>query len=180
MTGATQAAVPLAVAMVLTGCDQAEMRDQPKYEAYEKAETLPGGRSALTPPEGAVARHEELAPRVPRAALSKARLRHGRQLFNAICAPCHSPLGDGRGMVVIRGFPPPPTFHSERLRKASDKHFYDVITNGRGIMYSYANRLRPAERWAVIGYIRALQLSQNAEVARLPEKLQRRLAERLR
>jgi mono/diheme cytochrome c family protein len=94
-------------------------------------------------------------------------LEHGRNRFNIYCAPCHSPLGDGDGFIVRRGFPAPPSYHIDRLRDAPDRHFFDVMTQGYGIMYSYADRLTPADRWAVVAYIRALQLSQHAHVAAL-------------
>ena len=74
--------------------------------------------------------------------------------------PCHSPLGDGDGMVARRGFPHPPSYHVPRLRQAPDRLFYDVITNGYGVMYSYADRVTPEDRWAIVAYIRALQRSQ--------------------
>lgn len=173
---ARAALLPAAVAVIALGaCDQPEMRDQPKYEAYEAASELPGGRSTLHPPAGTVARGETLGARAPRPAPSAAALERGRRVFDTACAPCHSPLGDGRGMVVLRGFPPPPSFHVDRLRQAPDRHFYDVITNGFGVMYAYAGRVQPADRWAVVDYVRALQLSQNAAVAGLPDALRERL-----
>ena len=79
------------------------------------------------------------------------------------CTPCHGRLGDGRGMVVRRGFSPPPTFHSEYLRKIPVGHFYNVITHGYGAMYSYAARIPVKHRWAIAAYIRTLQYSQDAE-----------------
>src|SRR4029078_5718560 len=85
--------------------------------------------------------------------------------FNIYCAPCHSEAGDGDGMIARRGFPHPPSFHIDRLRKASDDYLYAVITNGYGDMYSYADRIPPDDRRAIVGYIRALQLSQNARLA---------------
>ena len=88
-------------------------------------------------------------------------LEHGRERFEIYCVPCHSPLGDGDGRVAERGFPHPPTYHQPRLREAPDRHFYDVITNGYGVMRPYADRVPPADRWAIVAYIRALQLSQN-------------------
>jgi mono/diheme cytochrome c family protein len=92
----------------------------------------------------------------------------GRERFNAFCSPCHGKLGDGNGMIVQRGFPHPPSYHIDRLRQAPDGHFYDVITNGFGVMYSYAARVAPEDRWAITAYIRALQLSQNASTNDLP------------
>jgi len=92
----------------------------------------------------------------------------GRERFNIFCAPCHSRLGDGQGMVVKRGFRAPPSFHIDRLRTAPVGHFFDVITNGFGAMPDYGQQVRPADRWAIIAYIRALQLSQNATIADVP------------
>lgn len=86
----------------------------------------------------------------------------GKERYNIYCSPCHGVTGDGQGMIVQRGFPVPPSFHEDRLRQVADGHFYDVITNGFGVMYSYASRIPPDDRWAIAAYIRALQLSQNA------------------
>lgn len=88
-------------------------------------------------------------------------LRRGRERFDIYCAPCHSRLGDGDGMVARRGFPHPPSYHIDRLRNAPDRHFYDVITNGYGVMYPYGDRVAPEDRWAIVAYIRALQLAQD-------------------
>ena len=95
-------------------------------------------------------------------------LERGRQRFDIYCSPCHSIAGDGDGMIVRRGFPQPPSYHTDRLRNAPDAHFYSVITNGYGMMYSYADRVAPSDRWAIVAYIRALQLSQNARLADVP------------
>ena len=92
-------------------------------------------------------------------------LERGRERFGIYCEPCHSPLGDGDGMVARRGFPHPPSYHIARLRSAPDRHFYDVMTNGYGVMYSYADRVTPEDRWAIVAYIRALQRSQGAQLA---------------
>jgi mono/diheme cytochrome c family protein len=94
--------------------------------------------------------------------VTKALLLRGEERFNIYCSPCHGRLADGEGMIVQRGFPAPPSFHIDRLRQAPDSHFFDVITNGFGRMYSYAYRVAPEDRWAIIAYIRALQLSQHA------------------
>jgi mono/diheme cytochrome c family protein len=96
-------------------------------------------------------------------------LQRGRDRFDVFCSPCHSIAGDGDGMVARRGFPHPPSFHIERLRNASDTHFYAVITNGYGAMHSYATRVAPADRIAIVAYIRALQLSQRAPPAMLSD-----------
>lgn len=110
--------------------------------------------------------------------ITAALLATGRQRFNIYCAPCHSQLGDGDGMVVRRGFPAPPSFHTPRLRQAPDSHFYDVMTHGYGAMYPYADRVTPQERWAITAYIRALQLSQHVPVAELSGAERQRLSER--
>ena len=89
-------------------------------------------------------------------------LARGRQRFDIYCAPCHSRVGDGDGMIAERGFPHPPSYHTAALRNAPDSHFYEVITNGYGVMYPYADRIPPHDRWAIVAYIRALQLSQHA------------------
>ena len=101
-------------------------------------------------------------------ALDRALLARGRERFNIYCAPCHSVAGDGDGMVPARGFPHPPSYHSARLRSAPDRHFYDVISHGWGVMYPYAARVAPRDRWAIVAYIRALQLSQNATLDDVP------------
>lgn len=88
----------------------------------------------------------------------------GQERFDIYCAPCHGRAGDGQGMIVQRGFPAPPSYHIDRLREAPVGHFYDVITHGYGMMYPYAERVEPHDRWAIAAYIRALQLSQHAPV----------------
>jgi mono/diheme cytochrome c family protein len=89
-------------------------------------------------------------------------VKHGQEIFDINCSACHGRDGYGEGMIVQRGFPQPPSFHSDRLRNAPVGHFFDVITNGYGVMYPFGTRISPADRWAIISYIRALQLSQNA------------------
>jgi mono/diheme cytochrome c family protein len=100
--------------------------------------------------------------------ITHADLERGRDRYNIYCAPCHDSTGHGRGMIVLRGFPPPPSYHIPRLREAPVGHFFDVITNGLGNMYSYASRVSPEDRWRIIAYIRALQLSQSATLAEVP------------
>ena len=87
----------------------------------------------------------------------------GRERYDVYCAVCHGATGAGNGMIVQRGYPPPPSYHIDRLRQAPIGHFYDVITSGYGVMYSYAARVTPGDRWAIAAYIRALQLSRNAK-----------------
>ena len=153
----------VALALVLVGCDN--MANQPKRNPYE----IPQGSNATPdrlPPDGTVARDD--VP-VPPPLVTLALLHRGEQRFNIFCAPCHGRLGDGNGMIVQRGFPAPPSYHTDRLRQAPIQHFYDVITNGYGAMYSYAQRGPSADRWAIIAYIRALQASQDAKPANVPE-----------
>ena len=102
-------------------------------------------------------------------------LERGRERFEIYCAVCHGLTGEGNGEIVQRGFPAPPSYHSERLRNAPIGHFFDVITNGYGVMYSYASRVEPTDRWAISAYIRALQLSQHASPQDLPPNEQRQL-----
>jgi mono/diheme cytochrome c family protein len=99
---------------------------------------------------------------------TRAALTRGRERLDIYCAPCHGVAGDGNGYITLRGFPHPPTYHSDRLRAAPDEHFFDVITHGYGVMYPYADRVAPDDRWAIIAYIRALQLSQNATIGDVP------------
>jgi mono/diheme cytochrome c family protein len=98
---------------------------------------------------------------------SRAMLLRGRERYAIYGLPCHRAVGDGDGPVVRRGFPAPPSYHEPRLVAAPDRHFYDVISNGHGVMYPYADRVAPADRWAIVAYVRALQLSQRAPLAAL-------------
>lgn len=102
-------------------------------------------------------------------------LLRGQERFNIYCSPCHGRTGDGNGIIPQRGFPAPPSYHIDRLRDAPVGHFFDVITHGYGVMYSYAARVEPEDRWAIAAYIRALQLSHNAKVADVPGQEQAKL-----
>ena len=96
-------------------------------------------------------------------------LERGRERFGIYCSPCHGLAGDGDGVIVAHGFPAPPSYHIDRLLAAPAQHFYDVITKGYGVMYSYRDRVQPHDRWAIAAYIRALQLSRRAKIAQVPE-----------
>jgi mono/diheme cytochrome c family protein len=155
----------------LAACD--DMANQPKqlpYQVYRGEERTSADR---VPPAGTVARDETPAPSAP--PITEALLARGRERFDIYCAPCHSRVGDGRGMIVQRGFPAPPSYFIDRLLQAPSQHFYDVITDGYGAMYSYASRVAPEDRWAITAYIRALQASQHAELDKLPEDERRHL-----
>lgn len=99
-------------------------------------------------------------------------LQRGQQRFNIYCSPCHSELGDGNGMIVQRGYKRPPSYHTDRLRRAPIGYFFDVMTNGFGAMPDYSQQIPPADRWAIVAYIRALQLSQHASEADVPSGTQ--------
>ena len=100
--------------------------------------------------------------------VTKEVVERGQNRFNIYCTPCHSRLGDGNGMIPRRGFRHPPTYHQDRLRKLANGYIFDVITNGFGAMPDYKTQLDPRDRWAIVAYVRALQLSQNATLADVP------------
>lgn len=102
-------------------------------------------------------------------------LERGQERYNIYCSPCHDRTGNGNGMIVQRGFPRPPSYHIDRLRQAPIGHFYDVITHGYGIMYPYAARVEPADRWAIAAYIRVLQTSENAQLTDIPQSAREQL-----
>jgi mono/diheme cytochrome c family protein len=154
-----------AATMSVAACDN--MANQPKRLPYE----LPYGAKSehwpATPPPNTVARDDPAKPPGP-LPVTLALLQRGQQRFDIYCSPCHGRFGDGNGRIVQRGFPHPPSYYSARLRQVSNQHIYDVITNGYGVMYSYAARVEPADRWAIVAYIRALQASANAGLSDVP------------
>ena len=165
--------------LALAGCRQ-DMHDQPRFKPLAESDFYPDLRSARQPVEGTVARgqlHEDAYFYTGKVGsdpgdympfpVTEEVLQRGRQRFDIYCAPCHSRLGDGNGMVPQRGFRHPPSYHDERLRKAPLGYFFDVITNGFGAMPDYAEQIAPRDRWCIVAYIRALQLSQNATQADL-------------
>jgi mono/diheme cytochrome c family protein len=154
--------VATSLCLAMVACDN--MANQPKRLPF----TLPYGAEAnwpALPPLGVVARDDVPVPVPP---VTMALIERGQQRFNIYCAPCHSRMGDGHGMIVQRGFPQPPSYYIDRLRQAPVQHFYDVITHGYGAMYPYAERVAPGDRWAIIAYIRALQASSDARLADVP------------
>jgi mono/diheme cytochrome c family protein len=105
--------------------------------------------------------------------MTEALLTRGRERFGVFCAPCHGLAGDGDGIIVAHGFPTPPSYSVDRLLAAPAQHFFDVMTNGYGVMFSYADRVDVHDRWAIAGYIRALQLSRHATVAEVPDAVEK-------
>jgi mono/diheme cytochrome c family protein len=174
---------------LLVACAQ-KMADQPKYNPLDPSAFFGTGASATTPVPGTVARgylQDDPALFTGKTALgvdvtafpfpiNRADLDRGRERFDIYCAPCHGRVGNGEGLVVLRGFSPPPTFHSDYLRQAPVGHFFDVITNGFGAMPSYGDKIPARDRWLIIAYIRALQLSQYAPVADVPQPIRGRFA----
>jgi mono/diheme cytochrome c family protein len=180
----------MAAVFAMAGCRQ-DMQNQPKFIPLRSSEFFPDHRSARYPVEGTV-------PRLDNAALDAEQLNpasyyltgkhggtfgndlpaelpltaplmeRGQQRYNIYCAPCHARIGDGNGMIVQRGFKHPPSLHQDRLRNAPIGYFYDIMTNGLGAMPDYTAQVKPADRWAIAVYIRALQKSQNAQVADVP------------
>ncbi|MGF7163333.1 mono/diheme cytochrome c family protein [Rhodoligotrophos appendicifer] len=167
----------LLAALAVSACD--EMSDQPRYDEYAPSTLFPDGKSMQSPPAGTMARGdpEPLTSLRERPPMSLALLKRGQERFGIYCTPCHDAAGTGHGTVPSRGFPNPPSFHIQRLVDAPSRYFVDVITHGHGVMYSYADRVVPADRWAITAYIRALQLSANTPVAALSRAERTRLRE---
>ncbi len=188
------AALMAVALLVLPGC-RSEMYEQPRYEPLEPSSFFEDGSSARPLVAGTVPRDDprgappagvpdevfyagwsqgKLVESVP-FPVDRAVLERGQERFRIYCTPCHGELGDGRGMIVRRGFNPPPPYASEELRMQPIGHYFDVMTRGFGTMYSYASRIPPRDRWAIAAYIRVLQLSQHAEAANLPAEDRNRL-----
>ena len=173
-----------------------DMDNQPRYRAYQPSDFFADGTSARPIPAGAIPVDSQFVPGLPYAAerdslpadttvaseaqaipfpVTRDVIERGQERFNIYCSACHGRLGNGGGMIAQRGLTPPPSFHIERLRNVSDAHYYNVITNGYGAMFSYGDRVRPEDRWMIVAYVRALQAaSQNAQASLTPEE-QRKL-----
>jgi len=188
--GARYKRVIVFLAAVLLAACQQRMADQPRYEPLQKSEFFGDNRSARPAVEGAVARgalqNDELfytgkiggkeADTFPYP-VTETMFRRGQERFNIYCSPCHDRTGRGEGLVVRRGYRPPPSLHIDRLRQAPAGHFFEVMTHGVGAMPDYAEQVPPEDRWAIAAYIRALQFSQQARLSDVPENERRRLAE---
>lgn len=186
LTSLTIATVAVAL---LAGC-HTDMWHQPKLKAQSASTFFADGKGdrslvANTVPVGYLRDNEALytgkvankpVAQLP-LPLTRELLQRGQERYNAFCSPCHGKVGDGQGMIAQRGLAlrrPPATFHTDRLRGMPVGYFYDVITNGFGVMYSYASRIPPEDRWAIAAYVRALQLSQYAKTSELtPEDLRK-------
>ena len=165
------------------------MANQPRYDPLEPSDFFADGMSARPRIPGTVARGELAVnafmasgkingadgdgfPMVVDANV----MNRGEERFDIFCSECHGKVGDGNGMIPSRGFRRPPSFHTELLRSAKTGHFFDVMTNGFGSMPSYAAQVPVEDRWAIIAYIRALQLSQNGTINDLPPDMRAKLA----
>jgi mono/diheme cytochrome c family protein len=171
----------LAAFLVLFAACRRDMYDQPKAKPLSESTFFKNGSSARplpphTVPRGNVRENSAfftgltngiLVAQLP-IKLTPQLLARGRERYEIYCSMCHGETGDGNGMIVQRGFPPPPSYHVDRLRNAPIGHFYNVITNGYGVMYPYATRVEPKDRWAIAAYIRALQLSHHATPKDVP------------
>ena len=184
----------IAAALVVSSasaCRQ-DMHDQPRMKPLAKSDFFADHRSARPLVPGTVARGhlredealytgkvgKDFATTFPFPVTQGVLLR-GRERFSIYCTPCHGRLGSGEGMVVQRGFKRPPSFHVDRLREAPPGYFFDVMTNGFGAMADYSAQVPVNDRWAIAAYIRALQLSQHAVLAELPEKVREEAQKRL-
>jgi hypothetical protein len=182
-------AVALAcAALALAGCRN-DMQDQPRYEVNSASRFFADGRADRPLVKGVVARGSIVDDPVlelgksPDGAfvatvplpVTRDLMMRGRDRYNVYCSPCHARTGDGEGMIVLRGYKRPPSFHIDRLRSAPDGYFYDTIANGFGVMPSYAAQIPVRDRWAITAYVRALQLSQHATLADVDPEARRRL-----
>jgi len=157
------------------------MRDQPRYESLEESTFFADKLSARPPAPDTVARgylridkhlytgqiNNDFAPTFPFTVTMEV-LERGQERFNIFCTPCHGFAGDGQGVIVEYGMKQPPSFHDPDLRERPPGYYFDFISRGSRVMPSYASRIPPEDRWAIIAYIRALQLSQNADVSAVP------------
>jgi mono/diheme cytochrome c family protein len=169
--------------LALAGCHR-DMYDQPRLEPVEKNTFFDDGRSSRPLVEGVVEYgaispndvfnsgkvNGQLTDELPESVtLDAALLKRGEQRFNIFCSNCHGFSGDGDGMIVLRGYRKPPTYHSDRLRGMPIGYFFDVATNGFGVMPSYASQIPVKDRWAIAAYVRSLQLTQYAKLDDVPE-----------
>jgi mono/diheme cytochrome c family protein len=161
------------------------MDDQPRYDVQQSSQFFADGLTMRQPVPGTIARGQlqedviyytgrtadsVLVKRLP-VELNMELLKRGQQRYTIYCSPCHDQTGSGQGIVVKKGYLPPPTFHQQRLREVEDGHLYEVIRNGIRNMPSYRHQIGVADRWAIVAYVRALQHSQNATAADIPAEI---------
>ncbi len=169
-----------AIASTLAGCDN--LAKGTRIKPLAESRFFPDGQSSRLPPPHSIAQGQlqedallytgmgqdgKPASEFPWP-VSAAVIARGQVVYGAICASCHGADGYGNGIIVRRGFPAPPSYHEKRLLDAPAGHFFDVITNGYGVMYPYASIVEVNDRWAVAAYIRALQRSQHASEKDVP------------
>ena len=167
------------------GCQylRQDMADQPKNRPLSPSEFFSDGRSERplvenTVARGSIADDALIVPKDSNAfplPVDWKLLERGEERYNIFCSPCHGLQGDGNGMVALRGMKRPPSYHQDRLRQATNGYIYDVMTNGFGQMLGYSAQIPPRDRWTIIAYVRALQLSRNAKAADLPAELREKL-----
>jgi cytochrome c5 len=168
------------------GCENTlrqDMANQPRQNPLSPSDFFADGRSERPAVENTVARGsvQDDSLFVPKDSnafplpVTEELLQRGEQRYEIFCTPCHGIQGDGMGMVAVRGMKHPPSYHQERLRNVPNGYLYDVVTNGFGAMYGYSAQIPPRDRWAIVAYLRALQLSRNAPVGQLPAELREKL-----
>lgn len=177
------------LSMFAYGC-HLDMDDQPKYKPLAASKFFSNGQSSRPLVEGTVPRGDahtdeylytgkkdgKFADAFPYP-ITREILERGKDRFTTFCTPCHGQLGDGEGMVVQRGFPKPPSYHADTVRTEPAGFYFDVITKGFGRMYSYAPSVPVHDRWAIVAYIRALQLSRRIPVSEVPDSIRATLEE---
>jgi mono/diheme cytochrome c family protein len=159
------------------------MANQPRQNPLSPSDFFADERSERALPENTVIRgatdeDQYLIPKDSNAfpiKITQEFLERGKERYGIFCTPCHGLQGDGNGMVAMRGMKHPPSYHQDRLRQAPNGYIYDVVTNGFGAMYGYSAQIPPRDRWAIIAYVRALQLSRNAQAGQLPAELRNRV-----
>ncbi len=157
----------LLACLVVTGCKRADMVAQGRSSTWDRNDFFADQSTMRHPVAGTVPRAEPNLPAARPPVVTAALLARGQERFDIFCSPCHGRSGDGRGMIVSRGFPQPPDLAGPEVAQQPSRHVYDVITAGQGVMYSYADRVPPTDRWAIAAYIRALQLGRSVDVAQL-------------
>lgn len=175
-------AILLAGLLLAAGCRQ-DMALQPKQRPLSPSDFFGDQRSERPLVKGTVYRGQLEDDALEAAKdsdvfplpVTQELLERGRERYNIFCSPCHGLTGDGDGMVAVRGFRHPPSYHMDRLRQAPVGYFYDAISHGFGVMPEYSTQVPPRDRWAIIAYLRALQLSRNAPASALPAELRERL-----